>query len=103
MAIQTINPNSGLNAVTQAKLASKNKLENSSQPIVPAAEDDTVNITNVAQDIKKASEAGTSEMVVNEKRVAEIKTAFEAGNYKVDPSRVAEKMLQLETKLPNST
>jgi flagellar biosynthesis anti-sigma factor FlgM len=40
---------------------------------------------------------------VNETRVADIKTALEAGEYKVNPERIADKMLQMELKLPNST
>jgi negative regulator of flagellin synthesis FlgM len=40
---------------------------------------------------------------VNESRVAEIKAAVNAGTYQIDPARVADKMMQLETKIANST
>ncbi len=103
MAIQPVNTNNTINAAGQAKLANKSTLENKNGAINTAADDDTVNITSVAQDIKKASDTGISEPIINEKRVAEIKTAIEAGNYKIDPNRIADKMLQLEIKLPNST
>lgn len=102
MAIQTINTGAGINTATQTKPA-KSTLESKNLSVRLSTDEDTVQLTSVAQDIKKASDASTTEPVVNEKRIAEIKTALEAGDYKIDPERVANKMLHLETQLTNST
>ncbi|BBL60085.1 flagellar biosynthesis anti-sigma factor FlgM [Methylomonas koyamae] len=64
---------------------------------------DTVEITATAQDIKTASAAGAATPVVNEDRVAAIKAAIQAGSYQVNAERVAEKMLQFDKQLPDST
>ncbi|MCQ8102541.1 flagellar biosynthesis anti-sigma factor FlgM [Methylomonas sp. SURF-2] len=100
MAIQSIN-NVTTNVAAQTKPVGKNPLESSKQGN-PATDVDTVNIST-ADGIKKAVDASNSAPVVNESRVAEIKAAIQAGNYKIDPDHVAEKMMQLETKLANST
>jgi len=64
---------------------------------------DTVEITAAAQDIKSATAVGTSAPVVNEDRVAAIKAAVQNGSYQVNAERVAEKLLQFEGQLSNST
>jgi len=64
---------------------------------------DTFNFTNASQDIKSAVSTGAPVPVINEDRVAAIKSAIQSGNYKADAGRVAEKMLKFEAKLPNST
>jgi len=65
--------------------------------------EDTVEITATAQDIKSATAASAAAPVVNEDRVAAIKAAVQSGSYQVNAERVAEKMLQLDDQLPNSS
>ena len=93
----TIN-NSALNVKPNTKEANDVKLQTSS-PV----SGDVMDFTNIAQDIKTAVATGDNPPVVNEQRVAAVKLALQSGNYKVDAERVAEKMLQFENKLPNST
>ncbi len=103
MAIQSVNNVNAANVATQTKSANKNSLETNKQPDNLATDADTINIST-AQGIKKAVDVGTSSAaVVDETRVAEIKAAIQAGTYKINPDRVAEKMMQLETKIANST
>lgn len=103
MAIQSINNVNTSNVAAQTKSANKSSLDASKQPDNLAADADTINIST-AEGIKKAVDVGTSSTsVVDESRVAEIKAAIQAGTYKIDPDRVAEKMMQLETKIANST
>lgn len=103
MAIQSINTSSIVNTTTQTKSTSKTTLETKQQPVSLVADEDTVSITAKAQDIKKATEAIESAPVVDEKRVAALKAAIDAGQYTIDPDRVAKKILQQEIQLPNTT
>lgn len=102
MAIHSINNLNTGNAATQTKSANKSSLETGKQTSNVSNDVDTVNIT-VAQDIQKALDVSLSAPPVNESRVAEIKAAVNAGTYQIDPARVADKMMQLETKIANST
>lgn len=102
MAIHSINNVNTNNAATQTKSANKSSLETGKQTSNVSNDVDTVNIT-VAQDIQKALDVSLSSPPVNESRVAEIKAAVNAGTYQIDPARVADKMMQLETKIANST
>jgi negative regulator of flagellin synthesis FlgM len=101
MAIQPITGNT-VSGSAQTKSVAKKELDTKTQAIASPVTDDTVKLTSVAQGLKQANASG-SEPVVNETRVAEIKTALEAGEYKINPERIADKMLQMELKLPNST
>jgi negative regulator of flagellin synthesis FlgM len=85
-----------------AKSAVKDSAELKEKP-VNGVSTDTVEITATAQDIKLATAASSAAPVVNEDRVAAIKAAVQAGNYQVNAERVAEKMLQFEGQLTDST
>lgn len=103
MAIQSVNSGNPLTNAAAAKPAGKNANDSQSPALNSAAEEDTVRLTNTAQDIKKASDAAMSAPMADEKRVAEVKAALEAGNYQINPGRIADRMLQLEAKLPDTT
>lgn len=102
MAIHSISNVSTNNVATQTKSANKSSLATDKQVSNVANDADTVNIS-AAHDIQKALDVGLSAAPVNESRVAEIKAAVNAGTYQIDPARVADKMMQLETKIANST
>ncbi len=55
---------------------------------------DTVDITTVAKEINKASEA--SESSINKERVTAIKNAMAEGTYTINAEKIAEKMIQQE-------
>ncbi|PPD32272.1 MAG: flagellar biosynthesis anti-sigma factor FlgM [Methylomonas sp.] len=102
MAIHSINNVNTSNVATQNKSVNKSSVETNKQPNSVASGEDTINIS-AAQDIQKALDVSLSTPVINESRVAEIKAAVNAGTYQIDPARVADKMMQLETKIANST
>jgi negative regulator of flagellin synthesis FlgM len=101
MAIESISGNT-INSVTPAKSGAKDA-GNVKQNASVSVSTDTVDLTDTAQDIKTAVTTGVSSPVINEDRVAAIRSALQSGSYKVDAERVAEKMLRFEDQLPNST
>lgn len=103
MAIQPLNTGIVANTAPQTKSANKNTVDLKNQAANPIASDDTVSITSTAKDIKNASGSGSTSPEVNEAQVAELKSVLQEGNYKIDPDRVAEKMMQLDKMLPNTT
>ena len=103
MAIQPVTPSLVTTTAQQTKSANKNTVDLKNQTATPIASDDTVSITSTAKDIKNASGSGSTSPEVNEARVAELKSVLQEGNYKIDPDRVAEKMMQLDKMLPNTT
>lgn len=100
MAIDIINkplaPLSPNKAATNNAVDIKPKSPDNAAPI---ASEDSVVITSMAQNIQKSSDANTPP--VNEQRIQKITAALQDGSYKANPERIAEKMLQLEFKLPD--
>jgi len=68
-----------------------------------AGKQDTVELTETARDIRSASTQSIAQPEVDEKRVADIKAALEAGRYTIDPERVAKKLMDFETRITHST
>lgn len=102
MAIQPITGNA-ISGNAQTKSVAKKEFDTKTQALSsPTTDDDTVKLTSAAQGLKQANASGSAP-VVNETRVAEIKAAIGADEYKINPERIADKMLQMELKLPNST
>lgn len=64
---------------------------------------DTIEFTNTSQDIKSAVTNNSKTPPVNMERVAAIKSAIESGSYTVNANRVADKILQFDKQLPNSS
>jgi negative regulator of flagellin synthesis FlgM len=101
MAIEIISGNT-LNSQLPAKSVAKDAADVKQKASTPVSTD-TIDFTNTTQDVKNALAASAAAPVVNEDRVAAIKAAVQSGSYKADVERVAEKMLQFEDKLPDST
>lgn len=57
----------------------------------------------LSQDVHTALTAGAVAPVIDQNRVAALKLAIQSGAYKPNAERIANKMLQFEAKLPNST
>lgn len=91
-----------LDGVLPGKAAAKGngKIENGSDN---SSADDSVSITSVGQGLTAGREAGASTAAVNEEKVAAISNALQSGRYMIDPERVAQKILQLDRQLPNSS
>ncbi len=100
MAIESISGNS-----IQPPVSSKANAKEISQ-VQPKASsvsaDNKIDFSNTVQAFKTAL-AASGAPVVNEDRVAAVKAAVQSGSYQVDSAKVAQKIIQFEQNLPNST
>ena len=62
--------------------------------------EDSVAITTVAQEIKKAFESSSAASAVDIDRVSSVKKALADGSYPIDADRIAKKMIQFEISMP---
>jgi negative regulator of flagellin synthesis FlgM len=65
-------------------------------PAAPPRSSDQVTLTDSARSLQKIEEAVARAPVVDTAKVATIKQAVNAGTYKIDTGRVADKLLQFE-------
>jgi negative regulator of flagellin synthesis FlgM len=80
-----------------ASVSQKTEVESVNKVSAKQAEKaDSIAITGMAKDIKKAIETTSSDPVVDMDRVAGVKKALADGSYQINPERIAEKMLQHE-------
>jgi len=100
MAIHPVNPDKVGTSVPQAKLANKSTVETKSQTLGSVASTDTVNITH---GLSTAVDVDISTSEVDKTRVKNIRDALQSGSYKIDPERVADKMMRFDKKLPTDT
>ena len=70
-----------------------------SSPEGKAVRTDSVNLTDTAHNLKKAEQSVHSTPVVDRERVEAISRAIASGEYRIDPERIAEKLLQIEGEL----
>lgn len=100
MAIESIN-NTKTSGLLPNKTVAKPKVDDVGKTNAPVL-DDMVSLTATAKDIQAAVGQKT-EAPINEQRVAEIKAALQAGNFPFNPERIARKLLELDTQLPDTT
>ncbi|WP_347989018.1 flagellar biosynthesis anti-sigma factor FlgM [Methylomonas sp. AM2-LC] len=86
-----------------AKPVDKDASITNKQPAVSSVLAEAVGVTYTRQDIKNAVASGSSAPVINEDRVAAIKSAIQAGTYQPNAERIASKILQFDHQLSNST
>jgi negative regulator of flagellin synthesis FlgM len=105
MAIEYISGSSINRSSLPANTVSKDQNTVTQQTESSSTASDTVALTNTSQGLQSivASAKGTNVPTVNEERVAAIKTAIQNGSYSINAGRIAEKMLQFDQQLPNST
>lgn len=100
MAIESINTNKPTGLLPN-KPAAKPSIDGTDKASNPVAED-TVSLTATAKDIQAAVGQKT-EVPINEQRVAQIKAAIQAGEFPFNPERIAQKLLDLDLQLPDTT
>ncbi len=76
---------------------------NDSNPVAtgssPQGSSDTISLTGTAQHLRRLEQGLAQQPVVDTQRVEATKQAIENGNYQIDPSRIASKMIDLERAL----
>jgi negative regulator of flagellin synthesis FlgM len=89
------------NTPLTTKTSQKTEIDSGKQTSVKSAEkNDSIAITAMAQEIKKAFESSSTVSAVNVDRVAAVKQALADGNYQINAERIAEKMIQFEKQMP---
>ena len=83
------------------KTTQKDEIDSGKKASVKSTEKhDSIEITAMAQGIKKAVESSSSATIVDVDRVATIKKALADGSYQINAERIAEKMIQYEKLMP---
>jgi len=98
MAIQSVNSGNVNNSVHQTKSTNKNAATPQKDALGSITNTDTVSITH-----GKTQDFNSSVPGVDKGRVETIKTAIKSGDYKIDPERVASKMMQFDQELFTDT
>ena len=89
------------NAPLIIKTTQKAEIDSGKKASVKSAErNDSIAITAMAQEIKKALESSSSATIVDVDRVAAVKKALADGSYQINAERIAEKMIQYEKLMP---
>ena len=67
------------------------------QPVASATTADTLTLTTQADQLKSIQADISNQPIVDGVRVESLKSAIDAGNYKINPLNVAEKFIQFES------
>jgi len=61
-----------------------------------AAQDDTVELSGLAEVVKTTAQQLAAEPAANESRVTELRNALSRGDYQVDPERLARRLIDAD-------
>ena len=105
MAINNINNGLPKTPVDNGKVAQQNQTQQSPQQTsaqaaqtAPAARQDSVSLTQSAQQLNQVQKKG-SEAPVHQEKVDCLKKAIQSGEYKVNPEVLANKIAKLESEI----
>ena len=85
------------NVVSPSKSTPKEKALNTNTDVQTTKnENDSFNITKVAEEITKAFESSKTTPAIDEKRVEEVRKALAEGTYPINAEQIAKKMIQME-------
>ncbi|VAX04260.1 hypothetical protein MNBD_GAMMA20-1046 [hydrothermal vent metagenome] len=71
-------------------------------PATPVNKADTITLTPQASQLKSVESVIHAQSVIDGERVQSLKLAIDAGEYEINPLRVAEKFIQFENNLRSS-
>jgi negative regulator of flagellin synthesis FlgM len=87
------------NSGSKKNQALQNDINNPQQEGVNASSTDQVTLTKTAAKLQKLEKELSNTPVVDQERVASLRKAIASGDYKVDPVKTAEKLVQFESAL----
>jgi negative regulator of flagellin synthesis FlgM len=101
MAINTnnLNTNNAVQIAQQKHVQQQTAQSTSANNQVKASPQDSVSITPQAQQLSELQKKAADEPIVNQKKIEELKKAISAGEYKVDPEKLAASIANFEFKL----
>jgi negative regulator of flagellin synthesis FlgM len=99
MAININNLNSQVQQTQQNQVKQQSVQTSSSNTQVKNASQDSVSITPQAKQLNELQKKAADAPVVNQKKIDELKKAISAGDYKVDPEKLAASIANFEFKL----
>lgn len=107
MAINNVNNGLPKNPIDNAKISQQNQAQQSQQQaatnsasVAQAPRQDSVSLTQSAQQLNQVQKKG-SETPVNQEKVDRLKRAIESGEYRVNPEVLANKIAKLEADIFN--
>ncbi|GFD88141.1 flagellar biosynthesis anti-sigma factor FlgM [Tenacibaculum sp. KUL152] len=108
MAINNINNGLPKNPIDNGKVAQQNQTQQAQQQAsaqtastAPAPRQDSVSLTQSAQQLNQVQKKG-SEAPVNQEKVDRLKKAIQSGEYRVNPEVLANKIAKLESEIFSS-
>lgn len=105
MAINNINNGLPKNPVDNGKVSQQNQTQQSQQQAAlktataaPAPRQDSVSLTQSAQQLNQVQKKGT-EAPVNQEKVDRLKKAIQSGDYQINPEVLASKIAKAEAEI----
>lgn len=105
MAINNINNGLPKNPVDNGKVSQQNQTQQAQQQAtaktataVPAPRQDSVSLTQSAQQLNQVQKKGT-EAPVNQEKVDRLKKAIQSGDYQINPEVLASKIAKAEAEI----
>jgi negative regulator of flagellin synthesis FlgM len=101
MAINTnnLNTNNAVQVAQQKQVQQQSAQSASANNQVKTSPQDSVSITPQAQQLSELQKKAADAPVVNQKKIEELKKAISAGDYKVNPDKLAASIANFEFKL----
>jgi len=103
MSVNSINGNNGLNQAQKAPTAAKPTVSVNKTPDKDVkanrVADENVTLTSSAVNLKKLEESIAKLPIVDTKKVEDVQQQIKEGTYKIDPDKIASKLIDMEIAL----
>ncbi len=97
--INNLNSNRQIQQNQQSQVKQQSAQASSSDLQVKSASQDSVSLTPQAKQLNELQKKAADAPVVNQKKIDELKKAISAGDYKVNPEKLAASIANFEFKL----
>jgi len=97
--INNLNNNNQVQQAQQQQVKQQSAQSSASNAQVKTSGQDSVSITPQAKQLNELQKKATDAPVVNQKKIDELKKAISAGDYKVNPEKLAASIANFEFKL----